>query len=132
MNFDGKITCEPGRTIARDNLPLFYINIARNSRMANDYNLAPWQADSIARQIAAAMRAGIIRVPAELADGEHLDANPPGAALVAALEACALVLANAPASRLPKGAADALSAAHAALELTAGRRGALGHAGTAP
>jgi hypothetical protein len=92
MNFDGKITCEPGRTIARDNLPLFYINIARNSRMANDYNLAPWQADSIARQIAAAMRAGIIRVPAELADGAALDANPPGAALIAAAK---LMLVNA-------------------------------------
>jgi hypothetical protein len=85
MNFDGKITCEPGRTIARDNLPLFYINIARHSRATGGYNLEPWQADSIARQIAAAMRAGIIRVPAELADGAALDANPPGAALRQAL-----------------------------------------------
>lgn len=72
MDFEGKITCEPGRTIYVDGAPAFYINPARQP-ITEDFYLAPWQADSIARQIAAAMRAGLIQVPRELEDGRRLD-----------------------------------------------------------
>jgi hypothetical protein len=71
---NAKIELHAGRTIYLDGAPAFYVSIARNPRTADSY-LAPWQADNLARQIAAAMRAGLIRVPRDLEDGRALDAK---------------------------------------------------------
>jgi glucose/arabinose dehydrogenase len=67
---NAKIELHAGRTIYIDGAPAFYVSIGT----ADSY-LAPWQADSLARQIAAAMRAGLIRVPRDLEDGRALDAK---------------------------------------------------------
>lgn len=67
MKFSGKFKCEAGRTISRDARPLFYVNIVREPGNGG-YALAPWQADSLARQISAALNTGALRIPDTLAD----------------------------------------------------------------
>ena len=67
-----QITLLAGRAIAIDGAPA--LSIGRVVQPATgDACIAPYQVDSIARQLTAAMRAGVIRVPSSVEDARELD-----------------------------------------------------------
>jgi hypothetical protein len=66
------ITLLAGRTIAIDGAPALSVGRVVQPATGDAY-LAPYQVDSIARQLAAAMAAGVIRAPSSVEDARELD-----------------------------------------------------------